>query len=108
MRMKNQNDCTSAVPVIRNGIISTPEPDSQFTRDFFKIAAVSTAIGFGCGVGSLQALHWDASGLSFQVSVWTFLASAVGAGIALIYWRLVRRSESAGRWGSLLLAVCGI
>jgi hypothetical protein len=84
------------------------EVETRNTREFFKIASVSTAIGFGCGVGSLQSLHWGPAGLMFQVSAGTFVAFAIGAAVGLLYWRAVTSGARSARNGSKWLLLGGV
>jgi len=84
------------------------EPDSRSTRFFFRIASFATALALGCAAASMQSLHWNASKLSFQISLGTFVAFAVGAGVALIFWKTATSSVSSARKGSLWLALIGV
>jgi hypothetical protein len=85
-----------------------PESDTGNTRVLLRIASLSTAFGLGCAVASLQALRWNASGLSFHFSSGTLAAFALGAAVALIYWRAAANSPLAARRGSVGLAIIGV
>lgn len=73
------------------------EPDSQRTRELFKIASLATAFGLGCAAASLQSLDRSPAGFNFHVTVWTFVAFAFGAAIALLFWHVCMRSPAAAR-----------
>jgi hypothetical protein len=65
----------------------------------------------GFGTASLQALQ---PGLSFQISIKTFVAFAIGAGVLAVCWRVIvnpstERSQKVRRFAvSALLAVAGL
>jgi FtsH-binding integral membrane protein len=87
----------------------SPEgPDSRSTRDFLRIASASTALAFGCVAASMASLRGSAAGYSFEITVWTFVAFAVGALVAWWYWRLVAKNPRAARRASWLLALAGV
>ena len=69
-------------------------------RGLLRIAAVSTAIGFGSVTGSLYSLRQSPSGLTFVFSVGTLVAFVVGAAAGWFYWRaldrMIVRADSAG------------
>lgn len=91
----------------------TLSAESKNERDFFRIASVSTALAFGAMVASVESLRRDAAGYSFQLSVGTAVAFAVGAAAGWLYWNLVarnaaRRSTASLRAASLLLVLAGV
>ena len=85
---------------------SQSEPKSS--RAFFKIAAISTAIGLGCAAASTESLRSSPGGFSFQITAGTFVAFAVGAAIGYFYWKLIARGTAAARIGSLMLGLTGV
>jgi len=89
-------------------MVVQPDAESRSTRFFFRIASVATALALGCAAASMQSLHWNSSKLSFQISNGTFVAFAVGAGVALIFWKVVTGSASSARKGSMWLALVGV
>jgi Na+-transporting methylmalonyl-CoA/oxaloacetate decarboxylase gamma subunit len=60
-------------------------------RGLLRIAAFSTAIGFGSVAGSLYSLRQSPSGLTFVFTVGTLVAFAVGAVAGWLYWRVLDR-----------------
>ena len=60
-------------------------------RGLLRIAALSTAIGFGSVTGSLYSLRQSPSGLTFVFSVGTLVAFVVGAAAGWFYWRALDR-----------------
>ena len=60
-------------------------------RGLLRIAAFSTAIGFGSVAGSLYSLRQSPSGLTFVFSVGTLVAFVVGAGAGWYYWKALNR-----------------
>ena len=69
-------------------------------RGLLRIAALSTAIGFGSVTGSLYSLRQSPSGLTFVFSVGTLVAFVVGAAAGWFYWRaldrMIVRADSGG------------
>jgi hypothetical protein len=82
--------------------------ESNSSRVFFKIAALSTALGFGAAAASTASLRSSPVGFSFQLSARTFVAFVIGAAVALIYWKLVAQESRAARRASLLIALGGV
>lgn len=80
---------------------------SRGERDFLRIAAVSTAIGFGVMAGAIQSLRDNGAGFYFTISTWTVLASVAGAGMGLVFWKLIRQGKSSGRTAVVLLLIFG-
>jgi peptidoglycan/LPS O-acetylase OafA/YrhL len=81
---------------------------SDSSRTFFRIASLGTAIGFGCAAASTESLRSSPAGFSFQITAGTFVAFAIGAAIAIFYWRLVVHNSPAVRRSSVLLALGGV
>jgi hypothetical protein len=88
--------------------IATQETDPKSSRVFFKIAAISTALGLGCAAASTESLRSSPVGFSFQITAGTFVAFAVGAVIGFFYWKLIAKSTTAARLGSVLMGLAGI
>lgn len=85
------------------------QPDKN-TQDIIRIASFATAVGFGFGAASMQALEKTSSGLSFDFSAMTAVAFIIGAVIALGFWRLLARSLAADKPNTKALnaAVAGL
>jgi hypothetical protein len=70
-------------------------------RGLLRIAAASTAIGFGSVAGSLYSLRQGPSGLTFVFSVGSLVAFIVGALAGWFYWRILDRmilgADAAGK-----------
>ena len=71
------------------------------SRTLVKIVALSTAIAFGGGFASDQALRLSSGGFSFEFSAGTVVAFLAGIVFGLLFWRLA----AAGRRG-VWMAVC--
>jgi hypothetical protein len=91
-----------------NTVGGKSDSEAHSSRVFFKIAALSTALGFGAAAASTASLRSSPVGFSFQLSAGTFIAFAVGAAIALVYWKLVASNSKAARRASLLIALAGV
>jgi hypothetical protein len=91
-----------------NSAVENSDSQSKSSRVFFKIASLSTALGFGAAAASTASLRSSPVGFSFQITIGTFIAFAVGAAIALVYWKLVASNSKAARRASLLLALAGV
>jgi hypothetical protein len=91
-----------------NNAAENSESESRSSRDFFKIASLGTALGFGAAAASAASLRSSPTGFSFQITAGTFVAFAIGAAIALIYWKLVASNSKAARRGSFFLALAGV
>ena len=91
-----------------NNVAEKSDSESRSSRDFFKIASLGTALGFGAAAASTASLRSSPTGFSFQITAGTFVAFAIGAAIALIYWKLVASNSKAARRGSFLLALAGV
>lgn len=63
--------------------------DSKNQRRLYPIFTLSTALGFGCMVATLEALRPDSAGFSFDVSYKTLIAFIAGGAIAFPLWRLI-------------------
>ena len=76
-------------------------------RGLFRVAAASTAIGFGSVAGSLYSLRQGASGMTFVFSAGSVVAFVIGAGAGGLYWRVLDRMivsadrEGAGKRGKV-------
>jgi hypothetical protein len=84
------------------------QPEAALSRGFYKIVLGSTALALGCMAAAVQALRRSATGFTFRVSVWTFVAFAVGLAAGLLYWKLAARSVLAVRLGTTLLVLAGV
>ena len=104
------NDMISnTLPALKpNNVAEKSDSESRSLRVFFKIASLGTALGLGAAAASTASLRSSAVGFSFQLSAGTFVAFAIGAAIALIYWKLVASNSKAARRGSILLALAGV
>ena len=91
-----------------NNTAEKSDSESKSSRDFYKIAALGTALGFGAAAASTASLRSSPVGFSFQLSAATFVAFAVGAAVGLIYWRLIASNSKAARRASLLIALAGV
>jgi len=60
-------------------------------RGLFRVAAASTAIGFGSVAGSLYSLRQGPSGMIFVFSVGSVVAFILGAAAGWFYWRVLNR-----------------
>lgn len=87
---------------------ATPPSEPKSSRDFFKIASISTALGLGCAAASTESLRSGPVGFSFQITAGTFVAFAAGAAIGLLYWKLIAKGSTAARIGSVALGLAGI
>jgi thiosulfate reductase cytochrome b subunit len=85
-----------------------PQPAAALSRGFYKIVMGSTALALGCMAAAVEALRRNAAGFAFQVSVWTFVAFAVGLAAGLLYWKLAARSLLAVRLGTAFLVLAGV
>src|SRR4051794_11560672 len=82
----------------------------------YRVVTCSTALGFGCMFASLEALRPSPTGFSFEFSLRTVIAFAVGGAWVFPFWRfLFKNSSASGRkmkiiWavGFAALAVLGI
>ena len=70
---------------------------SNNERDFLRIAAIASGFGFGCVVASLYSLRQSPDGLTFQISLGTFVAFAVGAACGWGYWRALAKVVAAAQ-----------
>lgn len=61
------------------------------SRQFFAIARVGGALAFGGLAACTQSIGRDAGGFTFQISLLTGVAFALGAGLAFAYWHTVAR-----------------
>ena len=84
------------------------DSESRSSRDFYRIASLGTALGFGAAAASTASLRSSPVGFSFQLSPATFIAFAVGAAVGLIYWKLVASNSKAARRASFLIALAGV
>jgi hypothetical protein len=85
-----------------------PQSADTLSRGFYEIARGATALALGCMAAALEMLRRNAAGFTFQVSVWTFVAFAVGLAAGLFYWKLAARSLPAVRLGTAFLVLAGI
>jgi hypothetical protein len=85
-----------------------PQPEAALSRGFFKIVLGSTTLALGCMAAAIEALRRDATGFSFQVSAWTFVAFAAGLVAGVLYWKMAARSLFGVRLGTALLVLSGI
>ncbi|MES1180307.1 MAG: hypothetical protein ABUL66_00430, partial [Verrucomicrobiota bacterium] len=70
------------------------ELESPNGRLLMKIVLWSTALSFGCAFASDQALQFSTGGFSFQFSLGTLVAFAVGVAFGLLFWRLAAGGKS--------------
>lgn len=83
-------------------------------RDLRRIIVLGTSIGFGCVVGSLEALRPSHAGFTFQITGWSFVAFAIGAIIVFPFWRVIfspsqsAQQSASRRWAVIFLAVLGL
>jgi hypothetical protein len=103
LRPMNQKDPPTPAPAAPQ-----PEIKPDTSKTFFRFASISTAIGFGCAAASTESLRSNPAGFSFQITVGSFVAFAIGAAIAIFYWRLVAHNSPAVRRFSFLVALCGV
>lgn len=66
-------------------------PNPLADPKFFQITAGSTALGFGCMLAFLFSLRDIRNDVSFEFSIGTVLAFAIGAGLGWGFWAWVRR-----------------
>ena len=85
-----------------------PPPETTLSRGLYKIVLGSTALALGGMAAALEALRPSATGFGFRISVWTFVAFAVGWAAGLLYWKLEARSRLAGRIGNAFLLLAGL
>jgi hypothetical protein len=91
-----------------NPTVENSDSESKSSRDFFRIAAACTALGFGAAAASAASLRSSPTGFSFQITAGTFIAFAIGAAVALLYWKLVASNSKSARRSSVLLALAGV
>ena len=108
MLLSNDMISNTLEPLKPNTGVEKSDSESRSSRDFFKIASVGTALGFGAAAASAASLRSSPTGFSFQVTAGTFVAFAIGGAVALIYWKLVASNSKAARRGSFLLALAGV
>jgi hypothetical protein len=101
-------DSIDTIQPVKPAPLATQTAEPKSSRDFFKIASISTAIGLGCAAASTESLRSSPVGFSFQITAGTFVAFAVGAAIGFFYWKLIAKSTTAARIGSVLLGLAGI
>jgi len=88
--------------------------EAKNERDVMRIMISGTAVAFGFLAASLQALRPNPAGFTFQVSLLTFLAFAVGVGIVFVFWKIIlnrsggARQKSLRFWAELLLLFLGM
>jgi hypothetical protein len=85
-----------------------PQPEAFLGRGLFRIVLGSTALALGCMAATLQALQRGASGFTFQASLGTLAAFAVGMAAGLLYWKLAAGSLRAVRLGTAFLLLAGV
>jgi hypothetical protein len=71
--------------------------DSKTQRRLYPIFTFSTALAFGCMLGTLEALRPDADGFHFEVSYKTLIAFVAGGAIAFPVWRLILNGTRLGQ-----------
>ena len=70
---------------------STPDSAKKNEEDFFKVATVSTCIGFAIVGGALASLREETDGLHFKIS-WASLLTAGICGVAgWLLWKIFRK-----------------
>jgi hypothetical protein len=89
--------------------IAEVKPDRN-TSDLIRLASFATAVGFGFGAASIQALRKTSGGLSFEFSAMTGVAFVIGAAIAIGFWRLLATSLNSDKPNTKALraAVAGL
>jgi asparagine N-glycosylation enzyme membrane subunit Stt3 len=86
-------------------------PDSD--QAFFRFATGSTAVAFAVVFGAMESLRVSGSGFTFHLSLGTGVAAAIGAAVALIYWKIILRDRATKnhlrtRVASILLLLAGV
>lgn len=100
--------------MLANLIKTFMQTETKNERDVLRIIIWGTAVAFGFLAASLQALRSNPAGFTFQVSVLTFFAFAVGVGIVLGFWKIIlnrsggARQKSRRFWAELLLLLFGM
>lgn len=84
------------------------DSEARNTRLFFRIAAVSTAVGLGFMAATMESVRGRETGFSFEFSLGTLAAFAAGGAVGLVYWALVARGGWWARGASVLLAFAGV
>jgi hypothetical protein len=84
------------------------EGEAKTSRNFFRIASGSAALGLGCAFGSLEALRRNPNGFSFEFSCKTLLAFAIGAAVAFLYWWFAAKNLTSARRGAWWLFIGGV
>lgn len=106
----------SPVPKTRETakIVKEKSNAAKNARDLRRIIVLGTSIGFGCVVGSLEALRPSHAGFTFQITGRSFVAFAIGAILVFPFWRIIfSPSQSAHqtasrRWAMIFLAILGL
>jgi hypothetical protein len=98
---------------MKSGAVGVEDPEqadseARSTRLFFRIAAVSTAVGLGFMAATMESVRGRETGFSFELSLGTLAAFAVGGVVGLVYWALVARGGWWARGASVLLAFAGV
>jgi hypothetical protein len=86
----------------------TPQQEHPLDRGFLKIVRGATALALGCMAAAVESLRRDVSGFTFQLSIGTFVAFALGLAAGLYFWKMAAGSKLAMRVGAALLVLAGI
>jgi len=82
--------------------------ESSVSSVFAKIVRGSTALGLGFMAAAIESLRSKASGFTFQFSMGTVAAFALGAAAGLVFWKLAAGSRLASRAGAAFLLIAGL
>ncbi len=83
-------------------------------RDLRRVIILGTSLGFGCVIGSLEALRPSLAGFTFQITGRSFLAFAIGAVLVFPFWRVIfspslsAHQTASRRWAMVFLAILGL
>lgn len=73
------------------------ETESKNTRDFFRVATVSTCLGFAAMGALIGSMRETANDFHLEFSGGTILGAAVGAVAGWLLWRIVRSLARRGK-----------
>jgi hypothetical protein len=72
-------------------------PNPLSDRNFYRITAASTALGFGCLLAFLFSLRDVRHDVTFDFTAKTIVSFVIGAVLGWAFWAFVRRKTSAAK-----------
>ncbi len=92
-------------PPIEN---AKPAMASGSSRLFNWVASISAAIGIGAAVACLQSLRWDSAAMTFQITMGSWAAFALGAAGGMLLWWAAASGHRSARYSAWAAAVAGL